>query len=291
MLSRCTVDRKSIPPKPASTVILSRLPDGGSPEIFLVKRHGRSGFMAGAHVFPGGRVDDSDADWNEALTTDRANPIWTANEDPAESIPFIIAAIRETAEECGVFLAADENQNHVSPKLAQDLFTKLKSGTSFTNLMQLHGLQPCLHDCTPFSWWVTPEDEPRRYDTRFFAAVVPEGQRAGFDEHEVVDGAWFTPESALAAYQEGSILLAPPTFATLEDLRGIRTFEDLQTRAQAPLEPISPILTADETSDFVLALPGDRLHPSPCTDSNSPRTRIFFNNKSLFQSAKCPASQ
>ena len=40
-------------------------PDPQAPagiEVFLVRRHGDIAFMGGAHVFPGGRVEESDGD-------------------------------------------------------------------------------------------------------------------------------------------------------------------------------------------------------------------------------------
>jgi 8-oxo-dGTP pyrophosphatase MutT (NUDIX family) len=74
-------------PRPASTVVLLR-PAAARFEVFLVKRHDNVAFMAGAHVFPGGRVDASD----EADTDDRRHRL---------------AASRELHEEAGVRVAPE----------------------------------------------------------------------------------------------------------------------------------------------------------------------------------------
>ncbi|MBW1833044.1 MAG: NUDIX hydrolase [Deltaproteobacteria bacterium] len=49
----------SKPIKDASTVIVLREAGDGL-ETFLLCRHHQSGFMGGAHVFPGGKVDPND---------------------------------------------------------------------------------------------------------------------------------------------------------------------------------------------------------------------------------------
>ena len=49
-------------PRAAATVILLRDRTKGPYELFLMRRHSDQAFMGGAHVFPGGRLDESDAD-------------------------------------------------------------------------------------------------------------------------------------------------------------------------------------------------------------------------------------
>jgi 8-oxo-dGTP pyrophosphatase MutT (NUDIX family) len=72
-------------PRPAATVILMR---GGDRrlEVLLVKRNARARFMGGAWVFPGGAVDRTEMDGQDALRA---------------------AAIRELREEAGITLAPD----------------------------------------------------------------------------------------------------------------------------------------------------------------------------------------
>ncbi len=70
----------------------------------------------------------------------------------------------------------------------------------------------------PWAHWITPEIEPRRYDTWFFAAMLPEGAEARIDGQEAVAGAWFRPADALARHDDGKLPLAPPTLRTLAEL-------------------------------------------------------------------------
>jgi 8-oxo-dGTP pyrophosphatase MutT (NUDIX family) len=259
--------RMTRPPSitPAATIVLARvIPDDGF-EVFLVKRHGRSGFMAGAHVFPGGKVDADDA--------------------LPEQDPFAICAIRETFEECGVLLARPESGLPLSTHDPIDAVTaRVAAGEPFAFALHAVGLVPDVEALTPLAWWVTPEAEPRRYDTRFFFAVVPPLQRqsARADGVEVEDGVWLTPTQALQQAHEGTIRLAPPTLVTLEELAPL-TLSLVRAKAW-PITPICPVLH-NVDGELVLALPGDPLHPEQ--DGVWPeRTRVVASGPGRFASAK-----
>src|SRR5689334_19033895 len=91
--------------RPASTVVLLR--DRDQLEVFLVRRHDRLRFMGGAHVFPGGSVDDTDF---PSRTADVCDGIETASMrmpdiPPELAVAFHVAAVRELFEEAGVLLA------------------------------------------------------------------------------------------------------------------------------------------------------------------------------------------
>lgn len=253
---------------PAATVVVARVvPDEGQGgfEVYLVKRHGKSGFMAGAHVFPGGRVDDDDAGFD----VDR----------------FAVAAIRETWEECGVLLARPESGLPLTTRAPIDaVAARGAAGEPFRHALLAAGLVPDVDALVPIAWWITPEAEPKRFDTRFFFAVVPPLQRhdAGVDGHEVTEGAWFTPRAALDAYEQGTITLAPPTLVTLEDLAAHASVDDVRA-ARWPLRAVRPIL-GDEDGRLVLALPGDPRHEvsEPLWPA---RTRIVVDDQGRFRSA------
>jgi 8-oxo-dGTP pyrophosphatase MutT (NUDIX family) len=72
----------------------------------MVRRHHAVAFMAGAHVFPGGRVDDSDysADttWCDGVAEARTKLPDVA---PDAALAFHVAAARELFEEAGVLVA------------------------------------------------------------------------------------------------------------------------------------------------------------------------------------------
>jgi len=75
------------PLRPAATVVIVRdTPASPGFDVLMVRRNDKMAFMAGAYVFPGGRVDDED--------------LGRANGDPAEA--YRLAAVREVQEEAGV---------------------------------------------------------------------------------------------------------------------------------------------------------------------------------------------
>ena len=155
-------------PAQSDSVILLRESRAGL-ETYLLYRHARMPFAASAVVFPGGRVDATDA---------------AAGGDPARA-----CALRETAEETGVQLRSD--------------------------------------DLVPWAHWITPEPEPRRYDTHFFLAALPAGQQAQDVSGETDHAAWELPVSALAAADRGDIALMPPTRSILLELADARSMREL----------------------------------------------------------------
>lgn len=245
--------RALVEPTPAATIILCRprpssaQPAGGF-EVLLVKRHGNSGFMAGAHVFPGGRVDDADYEGDDALA-DRARALLDGM-DARTARGFVNAALRETLEEAGIRVSA--------------------------------------RDLKPWSWWITPAEEPKRFDTRFFICEVPSRTDAKIDDHEAVAFAWFTPKDALAAYERGEIVLAPPTLCTLEDLAPFSSVEDAVMSVRRPLRAVCPrMVTPDGATGLVLALPGDPLHDVR-ERAFEVRTRVVMAETGRFTSAFAP---
>lgn len=254
------------PALPAATVVVARvLPrDEGAFEVFLVKRHGKSGFMAGAHVFPGGRVDDDDT----AFDADR----------------FAVAAIRETFEETGVLLARHESGLPMTSRSPKDaVVAHIAGGEGFAHALKASGLVPDTESLVPIGWWITPEQEPKRFDTRFFFALVPSLQRhdAAADGTEVTEGDWMTPRAALDAYAKGTLSLAPPTMVTLEELAPL-TVDAVRSHAW-PRRAIRPVITEVDGA-MVLALPGDVLHD--VKDAAWPhRTRIVMADGKRFTSA------
>ena len=69
-----------------------------------------------------------------------------------------------------------------------------------------------------WSWWVTPEGQHKRFDTRFLVAVLPEGQHAQHDDVETTSLRWATPAEALAAHERGEATVIFPTRRNLADL-------------------------------------------------------------------------
>lgn len=273
------------PARPAATVVLCRAGNNGTLEFFLVKRHGRAGFMAGAHVFPGGRVDDDDATLGEELpAVARAHARALVPAVPVEmALGFCVAAIRETAEECGLVLARDAGGALVTSSVAGLVVDDMARGRSFGDALTERGLRPDVEALHPLAWWITPAAEPKRFDTRFFLAAAPLDQAPRVDAQEATEGAWFRPDEALHAYRSGTLRLAPPTLATLEDLLGADTIDDARATASLPLTPIDPELIYVDDGGMLLALPGDPLHSRPLARAPH-RTRFVLDGDGRFSS-------
>jgi 8-oxo-dGTP pyrophosphatase MutT (NUDIX family) len=208
-------------PRPAATVMVLRDRPGGL-EVLLLQRATSTPFVPGAHVFPGGAVDEADHDHEdvvEGLSLDEADELLGVE---GGGRAFWLTAVRECLEEAGVVLAVDHEGRPVDGEhpVFVDLDatrTALEAGTrTLAEVYRQHGLRVPLGQVAYVSNWVTPEPAPRRYDARFFAAAMPEGQRAGADGWEAVAAEWWKPSAALADWQAGRIELIEPTVVSLE---------------------------------------------------------------------------
>ena len=172
-------------PRDAATVILVRPgAGGGGVEVFLLRRTEALEFAPGACVFPGGSVDERDAD--PAI----ADAGWVGPA-PAEfgrllgisagrARALVCAAVRETFEESGVLLAGPAPAELVADSVVpvEDRQHLLNGSLSLGELLSRHGLALRADLLTPWARWITPEISPRRFDTWFFAAALPPGQLA-----------------------------------------------------------------------------------------------------------------
>ncbi|MCA9606567.1 MAG: NUDIX hydrolase, partial [Myxococcales bacterium] len=155
-----------VTPRDAATVLLLREEPEGGFSVFMVKRHQKSGFMAGAYVFPGGTVDDADHGWTRVhgRAPDDAAAL-LGEDDGSLAIALHVAAIRETFEEAGVLIADGADDADLAAARAS-----LHDGADFAALAEEHALTLRLDRIAPWSRWVTPFIESRRYDARFFLA-------------------------------------------------------------------------------------------------------------------------
>ncbi len=247
-----------ITPRDAATVLLLREERGGGFSVFMVKRHDKSGFMAGAYVFPGGTLDAADHGWTRVRGRSAAEAAAVLGEaDGAFALALHVAAIRETFEEAGVLIADGADAADLAGARA-----RLHGGADFAALAEEHGLVLRLDSIAPWSRWVTPELEPRRYDARFFLARAPREQEAAHDRIEVTAGEWLTPGAALARFEDGSISLPPPTLRTIEQLARCASVDDAFEVAarRGPPAPVQPHFV--QLGDVpTLTLPGDPEHP------------------------------
>lgn len=211
--------------EPAATIILVK--DGvNGPKVLMQQRNPEALFVGGAWVFPGGKLDpgDYDAAWTKHfnLNSAKADQLLQVSK---QAYAYWIGAIRELVEEAGILLASNadnaSNRDNVAEPLALAAQTFLASNPDrFLEFCQTRELSLDTHKLKYLSRWVTPEDNPKRYDTRFFLAPWPEGQHARQDNHEAIDTCWISPEQALAQYEKGEWQLVLPTIVTLRQLCG-----------------------------------------------------------------------
>jgi 8-oxo-dGTP pyrophosphatase MutT (NUDIX family) len=246
------------PIKDASTVIVLREADGGI-ETFMLCRHHQSGFMGGAHVFPGGKVDAADCDsrWRERVDHSADEITERLGEtDPARGLGLLVAAVRETFEEAGVLLA----QTSEGVDLAESR-RRLLEGAPFIELADAIDMKIDAMALAPYARWITPKMESRRFDTRFYIAVVPADQVASHDGSETTSAVWLRPEGALDDMLAGRIKLAPPTVRTL---RWLAEFSDARSVIDDALSRKPPLVRprlVTGNDGWFLALPGDPEHP------------------------------
>ena len=182
-------------PRAASTVILLRDSEQGL-ETYLLRRVTTMAFAPLMHVYPGGRVDEADYEASVDFTVPPADVAALA-ERASTDVRGLVApyscAVREVAEECGVSL--------------------VEPGPDGRLVIDPAVLPVADH-------WVTPEMEGKRYDVRFFMAVLPAGQDAILSTTEADSAFWIAPQAALDARRAGELAMLPPTEATLGYLTG-----------------------------------------------------------------------
>jgi 8-oxo-dGTP pyrophosphatase MutT (NUDIX family) len=231
-----------VPPRArdASTVCLLRDTDAG-PEVFLMRRTTSMAFAAGMHVYPGGALEESDATVPLAGRTDlEALGRRIASDDPGA---LLAAAARETFEECGVLLALDRDGRPPAADLVPESVRDdvAEGRRDFAEVLHERGLVVDDAALVAFAHWVTPEVEDRRFDTRFFAAALPEGQSTAHLGGEADRVAWWRPADALAEAAAGRMAMLPPTTATLAVLAGRASAADaLAAVAGLAVAPLMP---------------------------------------------------
>lgn len=201
-------------------------------EVLLLRRSSDTPFVPGAHVFPGGAVDDGDGDpgWDDHTDVDDGRASAALGLDTGGRA-YWIAAMRECLEEAGVLVATVDGEtiDDSHPVLADedDLRRDLERGSvDFLDLCRLHDLHLPIGRMAYVSRWVTPEESPRRYDARFFAVSMPAGQSASADEWEAVEARWWSPAEALDSWQAGRIELIEPTVESLRLLAGFDSTDE-----------------------------------------------------------------
>jgi 8-oxo-dGTP pyrophosphatase MutT (NUDIX family) len=250
-----------VTPKDAATVVLLREAPTGF-EVFLQRRAAGMAFASGMTVFPGGGVEARDS---ASVAWAGPRPSWWARRfgcDETLAQALVCAAVRETFEESGVLLAGpdehsivDDATRHRDARAA--LVARELSIAQFLADARLVLRADLLR---PWANWVTPEGEPRRYDTRFLLAALPAGQQADAVTTEAADAGWQTPAAALTDWRAGRRLLLPPTWYTLAELALYGTVTDVMAASDdRRIEKITPRIVREPDGPRVV-LPGEPGH-------------------------------
>jgi 8-oxo-dGTP pyrophosphatase MutT (NUDIX family) len=189
-------------------------------------------FAAGAYVFPGGSVDARDTD--QAVAWAGPSPAeWGAAFGVSERLArgLVCAAVRETFEESGVLLAGPGPDSVVADTTGDgweaDRLALIDRSLAFADFLARRGLVLRSDLLKPWAHWITPEFEPRRFDTCFFVAVLPEGQRTRDVGGEADQVVWKRPADAIELAHRGEIFLMPPTYQTLTELAGLDSVAEI----------------------------------------------------------------
>ena len=235
------------PVRPAATVVLLRPADDGF-RVYVLRRATTMAF-GGVYAFPGGGVDPTDRP--ETVRTDWADRLG-APEEQAKAV--VGAAARELFEEAGVLLAGtpEATVGDVSGRAWEaDRAQVQNRDLTMTDLLAKHHLM--LRDDLLFPWarWITPEFEPKRYDTWFFVALLPEAQTARDVSGEADRTEWISPAAA------GDLAMLPPTRVTLLSLSAYGSLADVVRAAQKrdAASPVMPRVELTGDGGAVLTIP------------------------------------
>ncbi len=245
-----------VAPRPAATVMLLR--DGADGlEVFMQVRHDAIDFASGALVFPGGRIDTGDHEIAE-----RPELCPGPEGLDAMAMAFRVAAIRETFEECGILLARPRGDDAlIAPARLQEIEAGQRAelchgDVRFADILDSEGLVLATDLLVPFAHWITPANQAKRYDTRFFLAAAPADQVGAHDGLEAVDLVWLNPRRGREAVERGEYKMVFPTHMNLKKLGRSNTLADAMEAARAAaIVTVEPVLVKHENGIRQLRIP------------------------------------
>ncbi|MFD5696639.1 NUDIX hydrolase [Streptomyces lasiicapitis] len=257
-------------PRRAATVMLLRdTADAGGtggtgtagPEVHMLRRRASMAFAGGAYAYPGGGVDPRDDD-HHVRWAGPPRTVWAARLglDEAAAQATVCAAVRETYEEAGVLLAGPTPdtviEDTTGAEWEADRAALVARDLSFAEFLDRRGLVLRSDLLGAWARWITPEFEPRRYDTFFFVAALPQGQRTRNASTEADRTVWIDPAHAAERYDRGELLMMPPTIATLRQLTACATAA--AALAAAGTRDLTPVLAQArlEDGELILTWPG-----------------------------------
>ena len=245
----------------ATVMVLRSAPDGGpGVEVLMLRRTAAMKFAPGAYVFPGGSVDPADygaeVGWQGPTAAEFGDRLGAS---PEVARALVCAAVRETFEESGVLLAGAPGEEPLAaPSGASweaDRMAVASGTLTLAELLSRRGLVLRADLLVPWARWITPEGEPRRFDARFFAAALPDGQQAVGHEAEADHVAWLRPADAISSAKAGQMSLLPPTATTLNEFASAVTagagLTDILAERRV-IEPVQPRLVLDDGAAWLV---------------------------------------
>ncbi|MCZ6749971.1 MAG: NUDIX hydrolase [SAR324 cluster bacterium] len=261
----------SVRSREAATLVLMRDRGGvgGTPEVLMAQRHPRDAFAAGAFVFPGGVLEETDhapaaVAASPELSPRQAHESMESVKSPERALGFYIAAIRETFEEVGVLLTKpngegprqNEPEEAGQSKAARDAMRR--GELSFVEWLSGRGLRPATEDLVYFAHWITPEARPKRFDTRFFLADGSANHAIAPDQAEIVECRWITPREAIVAHRAEKMRMVGATVKNLELLTLFgSTQQALRELRNREVRPVMPKLVPLDNGSFRAVMPWD----------------------------------
>lgn len=244
----------------AATVALLR-PGSAGPEVFLMRRAASMAFAASMYVFPGGSVDPRDAELPDEAWVGPSPADWGGrlSADPARARLLVCAAVRETFEECGVLLAGPDSTSVVEDVTGDeweaDRQSLLDRTLSLASLLERRELVLRTDLLRAWAHWITPQAEPKRFDTRFFVAALPVGQKARDPGQESDHAVWVAAAAVQAGLAAGEMRMLPPTVAVTASLAEHADIESVLA-GEPQITPIMPKM-AERDGDWFVYLPGE----------------------------------
>ena len=246
-------------------MILARDVPGGF-EVLLLQRHPDSRFSPGAFAFPGGRVEPADAGLGIEARCRGLGRIEASRQLPdvlpaERAIGFWVAALREAFEEAGILLAYGPDARPVDATSLGDVRTHRarcrEDSAVLGRLLAELDLVLATDRVAYWAHWITPEERPIRYDTRFFVAASWPEQTPEPDGLEMVAARWIGPDDALARHRARELVLPFPTQRILASLSDHLDVDALLAVARGrEVRPVRPRVVRDGSSERIL-LPQD----------------------------------
>jgi 8-oxo-dGTP pyrophosphatase MutT (NUDIX family) len=231
-----------VQPRNASTVVLLRPDERGSFDLLLTRRPEEMRFLGGFYVFPGGTVHRDDYDPRTLarcrdLGGDEAQNILGGQHGREEALGHWVAVVRELFEEVGILLCVSESgdafeldDESVQARIEQQRQAIVKKKLEFGEFLESENLFCNLSQVAYFDHWVTPDIYSMRFDTRFYAAVLPPGQIPLTRSEEVTHSLWIKPADALSRMNRTDFPILPPTTTVLQDFSRFPSWQNLSAK-------------------------------------------------------------